>query len=156
VLTVVYDWVMLGATQGQIIDWKTYPKPLKTQYLAQDWQTLLYLYVLAETTNIVPEQLVMTYWFFQAQASDVSEAQSLQVRYSTQRHAQTRLALDQLLAQLTQWLEAYENQSVDLPQVAPEKGHCEYCAFAVRCGRTAGQTTLQDAIFFEAIAEVPI
>lgn len=157
VLTVVYDWVMLGATQGQIIDWKTYPKPLKSDRLAQDWQTRLYLYVLAETTNIVPEQLVMTYWFFQAQATgETSEVQNVPIRYSTDQHQQTDQDLKQLLDQLNQWLVDYEMHRADLPQVAPEQNYCADCAFAWRCGRNAAAMDATTPFSLETIAEVPI
>ncbi|MBE9033179.1 PD-(D/E)XK nuclease family protein [filamentous cyanobacterium LEGE 11480] len=155
VLTVVYDWVMLGATQGQIIDWKTYPKPLKAKRLEQDWQTRLYLYVLAKTTTVVPEQLVMTYWFFQSRPDDNAAAQSIRVRYSTQQYEQTQAELDTLLTQLSQWLSAYNDGQAELPQVDIEKGQCENCAFALRCGRT-NSVTSSSAISLAAFAEVEI
>jgi PD-(D/E)XK nuclease superfamily len=154
VLTVVYDWVMLGATQGQILDWKTYPKPRSAEKLAVDWQTLLYLYVLAETTTVVPEQLTMTYWFFQAGEPDA--VQSHRVNYSSQRHAQTQQELDRTLDQLTQWLEAYAQRGGSLPQVDAETGHCGNCAFALRCGRSASQVDESQPISLAAIAEVAI
>jgi hypothetical protein len=164
VLTVVYDWVMLGATQGQILDWKTYPKPRwsttdhgsSAAKLEVDWQTLLYLYVLAETTTVVPEQLAMTYWFFQAKAGEPEAVQSLRVNYSRQRHNQTQQELDALLGRLTQWLEAYAQKGVSLPQVDVEKGHCDGCAFALRCGRQASQVAQDSPISLDAIAEVAI
>jgi hypothetical protein len=154
VLTVVYDWVMLGATQGQILDWKTYPKPQSAAKLEVDWQTLLYLYVLAETTTVVPEQLSMTYWFFQA--GEQAAVQSLRVGYSRQRHIQTQQALDTLLEQLTQWLEAYGQRGASLPQVDEETGHCGGCAFARRCGRSASPGAQASPITLDAIAEVAI
>lgn len=156
VLTVVYDWVMLGATQGQILDWKTYPKPRSAAKLEVDWQTLLYLYVLAETTTVVPEQLAMTYWFFQAKAGEPDTVQSLRVRYSSQRHAQTQQELDALLGRLTQWLEAYVQRGISLPQVDLEQGHCANCAFALRCGRTTSQVEQDRPISLDTIAEVAI
>jgi PD-(D/E)XK nuclease superfamily len=154
VLTVVYDWVMLGATQGQILDWKTYPKPRSAAKLAVDWQTLLYLYVLAETTTVVPEQLSMTYWFFQSGASDA--VQSQRVGYSRQRHMQTQQELDTCLGQLTQWLEAYAQRGASLPQVDVAAGHCANCTFALRCGRSASQVDEASPISLDAIAEVAI
>ncbi len=156
VLTVVYDWVMLGATQGQILDWKTYPKPRSAAKLEVDWQTLLYLYVLAATTTVVPEQLAMTYWFFQAKAGEPEAVQSLRVNYSSQRHAETQQELDALLGRLTQWLEAYAQRGGSLPQVDVEKGHCDGCAFALRCGRQASQAGQDSPISLDTIAEVAI
>jgi hypothetical protein len=153
VLTVVYDWVMLGATQGQILDWKTYPKPRQAQYLEQEWQTLLYLYVSAETTHLVPDQLAMTYWFFQGAAA---ELQSVRIRYSRQQHSAVQQRLDQLLRQLTQWLEDYQAQRRDLPQIDRAKSLCETCPFAQRCGRSLPESAVGPAIAWDAIAEVPI
>jgi PD-(D/E)XK nuclease superfamily len=154
VLTVVYDWVMLGATQGQILDWKTYPKPRQADRLAEDWQTLLYLYVLAATTTVVPEQLAMTYWFFQGGEDGV---QSLRVRYSSQRHAQTQAELDGLLTQLTRWLADYADKGMAFPQVDGAAQHCVDCAFAQRCGRTIGlESESAGLVSLAAIAEVPI
>ena len=59
-LTVVYDLLLLTPEAAQIIDWKTYLKPQKKRQLERDWQTRLYLYVLAETTNYRPDQLTMS------------------------------------------------------------------------------------------------
>jgi PD-(D/E)XK nuclease superfamily len=153
VLTVVYDWVMLGATQGQILDWKTYPKPRSAAKLETEWQTLLYLYVLAETTTVVPEQLAMTYWFFQTQAGE--PVQSLRVRYSSQRHAQTKQELTRWLGQLTQWLKAYQQHRTDFPQIDRTQGECESCAFAGRCGRSLPEEDT-GTIDLDQIAEVAI
>lgn len=155
VLTVVYDWVMLGATQGQIIDWKTYPKPRKAKYLRQDWQTRLYLYVLAETTNIVPEQLVMNYWFFQAKEGENGNVQNEPIRYSTDQHQQTDADLKALLDQLNQWLAAYATDRATLPQIDQSKGHCENCTFALRCGRLPPASAVPIPSL-DSIAEVPI
>jgi hypothetical protein len=52
---------------AQILDWKTYPKPQNRRWVEQNWQTLLYPYVLAETSDYLPEQISMTYWFVQSE-----------------------------------------------------------------------------------------
>ena len=49
-LTVIYDLFIARDDTCQILDWKTYPKPQDRRKLAQNWQTLLYQYVLAETS----------------------------------------------------------------------------------------------------------
>lgn len=62
-LIVVYDLLIADTDQARILDWKTYRRPLSQYRLQQDWQTRLYLWVLAETSTYAPEQLSMTYWF---------------------------------------------------------------------------------------------
>ena len=169
IITVVYDWVMLGATQGQIIDWKTYPKPRQAKRLEQNWQTRLYLYVLAETTNIVPEQLVMTYWFFQSPTAETAKtqpetaapaqpppAQSVRIRYSSEQHATTQDELNALLSNLSQWLTDYTKTEVEFPQVDLSQGHCTSCAFARRCDRHKQELEGSTPISLDQIAEVPI
>jgi hypothetical protein len=157
VITVVYDWVMVGATQAQILDWKTYPKPKQSQYLQAEWQTRLYLYVLAEThPELLPEQLSMTYWFFQAPttiAAETPAVQSVRIRYSSAQHETTQKELQQMLQQLTDWLAAYTQTHQPLPQVAIEQGLCTDCAFAQRCGRLQPANS---TIGLDAIEEVAI
>jgi hypothetical protein len=156
VLTVVYDWVMVGATQAQVLDWKTYPKPRRVEWLQADWQTRLYLYVLAETNpKLLPDRLSMTYWFFQTQVGDVQEkgdVQSLRIRYSSDAHEQTQQDLQQMMQQLSQWLDDY-SRGVSLPQVAIEQGMCGDCPFGSRCGRVVQESV---ELNWGAIAEVPI
>jgi hypothetical protein len=129
VLTAVYDLVLLGQTQGKILDWKTYPMPRQSKWLQADWQTKLYLYILRETTGLVAENLSMSYWFFQADA-----AQSLTIPYSEARHREIGTELRELGDRLAGWLADYEERGVDFPQVGNLKV-CQDCAFAIRCGR---------------------
>jgi ATP-dependent exoDNAse (exonuclease V) beta subunit len=58
-LTVIYDLLIEAEDNAQILDWKTYPQPKEQNRLAKDWQTRLYLYVLAETSDYLPEQISM-------------------------------------------------------------------------------------------------
>ena len=78
--TVIYDLLIAEPNQAQILDWKTYPGPQKTQWIAQSWQTRLYLYVLVETSDYSPEQVSMTYWFVQLQGEE--PPQSLTFTYN--------------------------------------------------------------------------
>ncbi len=146
ILTVVYDRIMLGQTQGQIFDWKTYPKPPQVKWLQQDWQTKLYLYVLKETSQLAPKNLSMTYWFFPADPTPIetasptpaspTPAEPVRLRYSQEQHAATQLELTELSDRLTTWLRAYETTGKSLPQVTTTD-HCTHCSFATRCGREA-------------------
>jgi hypothetical protein len=151
VLTVVYDWVLIGQTQGKILDWKTYPKPRQIKWLQQDWQTKLYLYVLAETSGLAAEHLSMCYWFFQI---DESEAQSLSVGYGSAQHEVIRADLQGLCDRLTRWLADYQDRAISFPQVGELKV-CEGCGFVARCGR-GEQPEALEGLAWEAIEEVAL
>jgi PD-(D/E)XK nuclease superfamily len=129
-LAVIYDLLIADNQQAQILDWKTYPKPQNKRKLEQNWQTRLYMYVLAETSQYLPENISMTYWFVQSQG----KPQSIKFSYNTIQHQQTAKKLNKLLSQLTNWLELYY-QGEQFPQVSDGSKVCEYCQFAKRCDR---------------------
>lgn len=135
-LTVIYDLLIADDRSSQILDWKTYPKPQNKRKLEQNWQTRLYLYVLAETSDYLPEQISMTYWFVQSPVETLhaTSLQSLKFTYSQTQHEKTAKKLNQLLTKLTHWLQRYE-QGEQFPQVAEGSKHCEYCQFVTRCDR---------------------
>ncbi len=139
-LTVIYDLLIADERSAQILDWKTYPKPQNRRWLEQNWQTLLYLYVLAETSDYLPEQISMTYWFVQSEAP-----QSIKLTYNNTQHQKTEQKLHQLLKQLTYWLQRYEQGEL-FPQVA-EGNKCDSCQFAVRCDRN---TCDKDSVLSES------
>ena len=74
-LTVIYDLLITDDEGAQILDWKTYLQPENQTKLAKNWQTRLYLYVMAETSEYLPEQISMTYWFVKLP----SQPQSLRI-----------------------------------------------------------------------------
>jgi hypothetical protein len=129
---VVYDRLITTPDRAEILDWKTYPRPQNSQQLAQNWQTRLYPYVLVETSDYEPEQIVMTYWF--VQSSGERQPQSLRFPYDRISHQQTHQDLLSLLHQLQQWHDRYE-QGEAFPQVNASTGICDTCSFAGRCGR---------------------
>ena len=131
----VYDLLLLGDRQAKILDWKTYPRPRKTDWLVQNWQTRLYRFVLAETSHYAPEQISIVYWFFQSQGQQALEPQSVQLDYDRTQHEQTRQDLTLLLKQLTGWLADYQRGQF-FPQVNPEAA-CDRCSFAIRCDRSS-------------------
>lgn len=161
----VYDLLILGEQQAQILDWKTYLRPQNQQWLKQNWQTRLYPYILAETSDYSPEQICMTYWFAESKGRQHAEPHSLTYRYNAALHEQTRLDLTQALSQLTDWLEIYYQGDL-FPQVAVEAGQCHRddgetlsCRFAVRCQRDIESSklntfTLADNI--DSIQELPL
>jgi hypothetical protein len=145
-IATVYDLLILNPTQAQIIDWKTYPRPQDSRKLSQNWQTRLYPFVLAETTDYAPEQITVTYWFVQAGATP----QSWEFQYSTALHQQTKQDLTQQLQQLTEWVKDYE-EGIFLPQV--DERYCSSCPFGVRCQR--GQP-MEQGVSIADIAEVVV
>jgi hypothetical protein len=129
-LSVVYDLLIADSQQAQILDWKTYPQPPTKSKLAQNWQTRLYMYVLAETSEYSPEQISMTYWFVQSEG----KPKNIKFSYDALQHQKTAKKLNQLLNQLTGWLDGYLQQE-QFPQVAEKKNLCGYCQFATKCDR---------------------
>lgn len=129
-LTVIYDMLIADDAKAQILDWKTYPKPQNKRKLEQNWQTRLYLYVLAETSDYLPEQISMSYWFVQSE----DKPQSLKFTYNANQHQKTEQKLNRLLSKLTGWLQRYE-QGEPFPQVVDGSKDCEYCQYVTRCER---------------------
>jgi len=150
ILTVVYDLLILTEQEAQILDWKTYPKPSKND-LSQSWQSRLYPFVLTETSDYVPEQISMTYWFFQAKGET---AQSLKLPYSAKQHEETRQVLTQLLDRFAQWLDRYETQGEFFPQIPETTEVCPDCSFAIRCQRSTQDLETSDLESFLSVAEI--
>jgi hypothetical protein len=132
-ITVIYDLLIAEPTQAQILDWKTYPRPQNHKLLAQDWQTRLYLYVLIETSNYLPEQISMTYWFVQLKGENTP--QKSQFNYTEKEHKTTQQDLTEILRQLTAWLQDYHEQGEPFPQVKITDNQCHFCQFNTRCDR---------------------
>ncbi|WJI23879.1 PD-(D/E)XK nuclease family protein [Thermosynechococcus sp. B0] len=132
----VYDYVIFGQGQAQILDWKTYAHLPAPATLIRHWQTRLYCYLLAATSSYLPSEISMTYWFAQGEKG----ANFYTFPYSEAIHQQIHHTLEQCLNQLRQWLQAYE-QGQELPQVPPAqiRKYCDACAFNERCQR--GQPT---------------
>ena len=113
--TVIYDLLIAEPNAAQILDWKTYPRPQKSKWIAESWQTRLYLYVLVETSDYSPEQVSMTYWFVQLQGEE--PPQKLTFDYNQTEHDRTKQDLTHLLQQLTDWRQRYTEAVNSLPQV---------------------------------------
>ena len=110
--TVIYDLLIAAENNATILDWKTYRQPIGIKKLQHNWQTRLYLYVLAETSEYKPEQLQMTYWFVRS-----GNPTSVTIPYTQQQHRQTEKELTILLKDLTTWLQC-RKQQVDFPHKA--------------------------------------
>ena len=153
--TAIYDLLILQPDRADIIDWKTYPLPRYKKDLDLEWQTRLYLYLLAETSEYLPKQIAFTYWFIQS----TPKPKSVKISYTLRQHRQTETDLLALLGKLTNWLDAYRASQEPFPQVATSTGLCERCNFAARCGReqldsaSASKFANQD---FDCIPLLPI
>ncbi len=124
ILTVIYDLLVARSDKAIILDWKTYSKPEKRNRLANNWQTRLYLYVLAETSEYLPEQIQMTYWFVKS-----GKPTKVTFDYSQALHQQTEQDLDNLLSQLETWLQNYQQHQIDLPHQSDCQSKCPYYQF---------------------------
>lgn len=149
----VYDYVIFGEGQAQILDWKTYAQPPAPETLARHWQTHLYCYLLAATSPYRPSQISMTYWFAQGEKG----ANAYTFPYSEAIHHQIHQTLDQSLSQLRQWLQAY-NQGQNLPQVpaAQMSKYCYECPFCERCQRCQPSPVLTVDPFLAVLKDLGI
>lgn len=126
--SVIYDLLILDETRAQILDWKTYPMPKNTDKIALSWQTRLYLYVLAETSDFLPEQLSMTYWFVQLP----QRPQRLTIPYNQTLHDQTRQDLTRLLSQLEIGLKEYQENAIAFPHRADCAETCPHYRYLIQ------------------------
>ena len=150
--TAIYDLVIMTPERADIIDWKTYPLPRYKKDLDRDWQTKLYLYLLAETSDYLPKQIAFTYWFIQFSP----QPKSVQISYTLKQHQQTKSELQTLLSKLTIWLDAYTTNREPFPQVEPSTGLCQNCNFAARCDRKSIDLTTPTANSSLALDDIPI
>ncbi len=138
ILTAVYDLLIADGHSARIFDWKTYPLSQKTRPLAREWQTRLYLFIMAETSDYPPEMISMTYWFVQSGG----KAQSLTCTYDNAKHEETQRDLTRILKRFQGWLQDYEAGRGLFPQIplsAAKK--CLECPFALRCQRLSASNS---------------
>lgn len=135
-LTGRFDLLVVGERDGipfaHIFDWKT-GRPPKPGVLRDDWQTRLYLGMVAaggaallgRDSAIPPEQITLTYWY--AAAPDAPQV----IRYNAAWHAQNWDNLRAIVADLDAALTA------DLWPLTENWDDCRQCAYQVYCGRQA-------------------
>jgi hypothetical protein len=160
VLVAVYDLLIEGQEQAQIIDWKTYRRPPQLETLQRQWQTRLYPFLLAETSAYTPDQISMGYWFTEPLSTQGTSSHWITFPYSTVLHEETRLVLQGLLGQLREYLTDW-TAGRNLPQVPLAAGRCysqtQRCPFIHYCQRSPEQTTnAVDLMDLAMIAEVPL
>ena len=121
IFTVIYDLLLLSKNQAKIIDWKTYLEPKNKEDIINNWQSKLYLYVLAEKFNYQPEQISFDYWFI----SSSEQIDKYSIAYSTSFH-------QQILQDLTEILDKFENLINNFYQKNisfPHEKNCEQCPY---------------------------
>lgn len=126
-----FDLLILGTQDGQpfahLFDWKT-GRPRREADLRRDWQTRLYLAMLAEggqalLEDVSPEAITITYWY--AAAPDEPRT----IRYDAAWHAQNWAEIQALAAQIDAQLSANEWP------LTTDWILCRDCAYQVYCGR---------------------
>lgn len=151
-LTVIYDLLIAEEKQAKIIDWKTYPKPEEKEKLAKklakNWQTRLYLYVLAETSDYLPEQISMTYWFVKLP----QKPQSHTFFYNQEQHQEIKQDLTDLLNQLTSWRR--ESSDKSFPHRKDCQQNCPY--FSELLSRSESNINSELLFDLQQIKEIPI
>ncbi len=120
--TVIYDLLIMREEQAQIIDWKTYLQPPNKSKLAKDWQTRLYLYVLAATSDYKPEQISFSYWFVKLP----NKPQSFTFKYDSKQHEKTHQDLIRLVTRLDNYLDEYLISGTNFNHPTSNK-KCKYC-----------------------------
>lgn len=121
-LTAIYDLLIVNENKAEILDWKTYLQPQNKKKLENNWQTRLYLYLLAETSNYLPEQISMTYWFVKIPY----EPQYLTFEYNDKLHQKTSLELENLCSDLDEYLLGFNQSNIDFPHHKNCESQCPY------------------------------
>lgn len=131
IITAIYDLLITDDQYAYIYDWKTYPLPEKSNRIIENWQTRLYLFLMAEASDYAPENITMTYWFIKSNESQ--KAEHLKISYDQKQHEKNRQDLDNLLDKLTNYLNKQQTEQKSFPQVNVNLGICSPCQFLNRC-----------------------
>jgi len=133
-LTGRFDLVIVGFEKDQqvfnIYDWKT-SHPRTVTDLQEDWQSKLYLAMLAEGGNalnpsggpLLPSQITLTYWY----VTDPQIPRTL--HYSQKQHEQNWVEIQSVVDDIESCLNYGEWPLTD------NWSHCRSCAFWSFCGR---------------------
>ncbi len=134
-----FDLPVVGERDGRpfahIFDWKT-GRARPENKLRQDWQTRLYLALLAEGggalwaqggngRSLSPDRVSLTYWY--AAEPDTPRT----IRYTSAWHAQNWADIQAIVAQIDAAL-----AKDDWP-LTDDSAECPHCAYQVYCGRQA-------------------
>jgi hypothetical protein len=128
-----FDLLVIGEQNGapfaHVYDWKT-GQPRSERALRQDWQTRLYLALLAEGGGalwsgraLLPENVALTYWY-------VTEPDAPRhFTYSQAEHRQNWADIQAIVAQIDACLTA------ETWPLTGDLAQCRRCAYQVYCGR---------------------
>lgn len=129
-----FDLLVVGEVEGEpfahIYDWKT-GKAQHESVLRQDWQTRLYLALLAEGGGALwqngrspqPAHISMTYWY----AAEPENPRVIQ--YNDNEHKRNWEEIQAVVAQIDTHLDR------DQWPLTEDLAHCRQCAYQVYCGR---------------------
>ncbi len=164
-LIAVFDLLIQGDNEVQVVDWKTYRRPHRAQLLKEHWQTRLYLFLVAEALGYAPDQISMLYWFAESSSERSTRGGTenwLSIPYSASMHQQTSKTLVQLLSSLGGWMQDFVVGHQNFPQVPLSAQKCwssqHVCPFVNHCysARDSLPTPLESLIDLEAIAEISL
>jgi CRISPR/Cas system-associated exonuclease Cas4 (RecB family) len=133
-LTGRFDLVIINSEDDQpvvhIYDWKT-SRPRPAMELQDDWQSKLYLAMMAESKSAIleksrmltPDQIKLTYWY----VTDPQTART--ITYSREQHEQNWSEIEMLVAEIDSCLK------IDQWPLIDNWSHCRSCAYWAYCGR---------------------
>ena len=121
VFTAIYDLLIFTKNQATIVDWKTYRQPQNTKKLLNNWQTKLYLYLLAKKFDYPLEQISFVYWFI----SSSQKIESFTINYDDRFHRQVEQELMTLLRQFEHLISDYYTNDMGFPH----HDNCQKCPY---------------------------
>ncbi len=138
-----FDLLVIGEEEGRpfahVFDWKT-GKAQDETALRRDWQTRLYLALLAEgggalwgegaPSGLNPDDIRITYWY----VTEPDSPRTLQ--YSQTEHRQNWQELTAVVSQIQTHLESGEWPLTD------DLVQCRWCSYQIYCGRGEGDTAV--------------
>ncbi len=152
-----YDLIALGENKATIIDWKTYARRPRDEWMAAHWQTRVYRSLLAVAGNnlnggqpIGPEQIEMMYWY----ADFPSEP--ARFKYTAAQFKRDWSAIEKVAKEIS--------SAQEFPMTEDEK-MCRFCVYRSYCdrGKQAGAMDEAEAemeseaafdVNFEQIGEI--
>jgi hypothetical protein len=150
-----FDLLVVGEQDGQpfahIYDWKT-GRAKGAGELEQDWQTRLYLALLAEGGGALwgdgrsphPDQISLTYWY--VTEPDAPHA----IRYTAARHSQNWAEIQAIVSQIDD-----HTQRDEWPLTA-DRSRCRRCAYQAYCGRQEKNALPEEIASEEEETAVPL
>jgi len=154
-LTGRYDLLIVGQRDGgvyaQLFDWKTGRVQPRAE-LVRDWQTRLYLAMLAEgggalmgksaateALNLDPDLVSMTYWYVRAPEAPVT------IAYDRAWHLQNWAEIQTLVTRISQ------KAGDEVWPLTDEWSHCRRCGYQSYCGRQDAGLPLPETSDFEDV-----